>query len=383
MLESRGSREHQSASRVSGRFGRHRVPAVPQFGTAKWLAAVVRSLRETAAELRQWQPTAITFADRLAAVDVMRGLAILLMAVGNFEMGIEWMPAPLRHAPDVGYTIADLVAPMFITSIAFTIRSSMRRRQHRSGTRAALVHLLKRGLALIGIGSVISVGQTLLYPQPGIAGNWGVLQAIGAATVVAAPLVPLGTAARLLAATILLGGYQLLLDAFWLGDVLHTSHNGIWGSLSWAGMLLVGTAIADVFEQRKGLRRQSTWLAASATLTVAAGLVLSLAAPISKNRASASYMLLSLGMCVALLGICQVGTSRWPTRLRLLQAVGRNPLVLYIVNLLVLAVFTLPPVEGWHANSPLWLGLVQAGFILWVNFKVALALDARGWILRL
>lgn len=339
--------------------------------------------RVSAAIPANWQPSSLLPTQRVASIDALRGLAILLMAVGNFEMGIDWMPAGLRHAPDIGYTMADLVAPMFITSIAFTVGASMRRRQSLHGSRAALIHLLKRGLALIGIGSIIAIGQSLLYPEPGVAANWGVLQAIGSGTLLLLPFVLLPWWSRLLAGAALLTGYQLLLDRFWLESVLHSSHNGIWGSLSWGGMMLLGTVVADGFAAVKTWGKQLLWLAGGGGVSAAAGLALSQMVPISKNRASASYMLLSLGLCLLLFGFMHYAVQRAPLNTQWLQVVGRNPLALYLANLLILAVFTLPPIAVWHAAAPVWLSLLQAAVIVWANLRIARELDRRGISWRL
>jgi hypothetical protein len=49
---------------------------------------------------------------------------------------------------------------------------------------------------------------------------------------------------------------------------------------------------------------------------------------------------------------------------RLLGAWGRNPLVLYVAHLFLLALFLVPPAPWWHVEAPLWLTAVQAaGFV--------------------
>ena len=49
---------------------------------------------------------------------------------------------------------------------------------------------------------------------------------------------------------------------------------------------------------------------------------------------------------------------------RLLAAWGRNPLVLYVAHLFLLAVFLVPAAPWWHAGATLWLTAIQcAGFV--------------------
>ena len=47
--------------------------------------------------------------DRLESIDQFRGLAIFLMALADYLNNVEITPAWLKHAPDVGYTVIDLI----------------------------------------------------------------------------------------------------------------------------------------------------------------------------------------------------------------------------------------------------------------------------------
>jgi len=44
----------------------------------------------------------VTTRQRLEAIDQFRGFAILLMIAANYLSNIGWIPAWLKHAPDVG-----------------------------------------------------------------------------------------------------------------------------------------------------------------------------------------------------------------------------------------------------------------------------------------
>ena len=89
---------------------------------------------------------------RLPGIDLFRGLAIVLMVLANYLAGPAVVPAWLKHAPDVGLTVIDLVAPFFIFAIGLTFGLSARRRSQRDGWRAAAAHFALRYLALIGLG---------------------------------------------------------------------------------------------------------------------------------------------------------------------------------------------------------------------------------------
>ena len=65
---------------------------------------------------------------RIEAVDQYRGLAIVLMVIANHLADIASVPGWLKHAPDVGLTPIDLIAPFFIFAIGLTYGPSYRGR---------------------------------------------------------------------------------------------------------------------------------------------------------------------------------------------------------------------------------------------------------------
>ena len=60
------------------------------------------------------------------AIDRFRGLAILLMVIANFLEHVSTVPGWLKHAPDVGLTVVDFIAPAFIFAIGLTFPGSAR-----------------------------------------------------------------------------------------------------------------------------------------------------------------------------------------------------------------------------------------------------------------
>ena len=65
---------------------------------------------------------------RIASIDQFRGFAISAMVLANYLAGVHCVPVWLKHAPDVGLTVADLIAPFFIFAIGLTYGLSARRR---------------------------------------------------------------------------------------------------------------------------------------------------------------------------------------------------------------------------------------------------------------
>lgn len=313
---------------------------------------------------------------RIVSIDIFRGVAIVLMVLVNFLAGVDSIPAWLKHAPDVGLTVTDLVAPFFMFAIALTFGKSWQRRSARAGKGPAYQHFILRALELIGIGAVLSAGERILGYNSGVM-DWGVLQTIGVSILVALLLINRSTAVRVAGGLGLLVIYQALLDRYWLDIVLNSPHGGLLGVPAWAAMLLLGMALADTYHQQRGIYR---W---AVLAVLAAGLLLALWAPVSKNRVSASYVLLSLGSSGLLFGIIDWMVDQWKLHLKLLAAWGRNPLVLYVLHLLVLGILALPALPGWYEQAPLWLTILQALGMLVALSGVALWLEKRGWVLAL
>src|SRR5215510_7991157 len=114
---------------------------------------------------------------RWDALDVFRGLTIMLMllnlAPGSWEFNYPF----LVHAKWEGWTLIDMVAPAFLFCIGAAMPLSFERRFARGDSRAALMrHVCARGALLIAIGLFLN-----LYPKFDFATFRipGVLQRIG------------------------------------------------------------------------------------------------------------------------------------------------------------------------------------------------------------
>ncbi len=319
---------------------------------------------------------------RIHSIDAYRGLAILLMVLGNFAAPLHWVPDWLKHAPDPGLTIADVVAPAFVFSIALTAGLSWKRRRQTVGTRQAAAHMALRCLSLIGIGAIITAGQAMV-PDPDKILSWGVLQALGAAGLILLPALLLPPWLRLAAGLGLLTVYQLVLDRFYLAIVLKSAHNGLFGSLSWAAFLLIASGLADHIHQTETARNKNLLLILLGSSALAAGLVLGQWIPISKLRASASYMLVCLGICLLTFLVFQLLFTRWPDLAGWMRRVGRNPLLLYLVHLIGLGLLRLPADDRWTSGADIWLSLVQGSLLLAAILLLSVLFERKGIMIRL
>jgi len=294
------------------------------------------------------------------AIDRLRGALVILMVAGDFLSGINWVPAFLKHAPDIGITIADLVAPAFVFVIGLNFKASFRRHL-RDGRMAAYRHFMMRYLSLLGIGAVISAGASLVARPTG----WGVLEALGIAGLITLLAIRLPTWARFLVGLLMLAGYQYALDTSMLDKVLSSVHGGLFGAISWGALLILSTAVADVW--RSGTVRYLVCLGA---LFAAAGFS-ALVIPISKNRVSLSYILLTLAISALAFLIVKAFSNFRVLKAGIFCWWGQNSLAMYFLHLLLLGLVGLPPIAWWYADAPAWLATLQLVAILGLLSVVA------------
>lgn len=304
--------------------------------------------------------------ERDQSIDAFRGLAVMLMVPANYLEHVSAVPAWLKHAPDVGLTVIDFVAPFFIFAIGLTMPGALRRRFAQDSRQKAVEALLRRNFALIGIGALFSLGETSYGFNPkGI--QWGTLQAIGAASLVSAPLMLwLKPLPRVFVAVAMLTGYQLALDPLWLEQVLASPQAGLPGVLSWASLLLLASSVGEVLERR-------SFLAGVGTASVLLGVALAFVVPLSKHRMSAPFVLITLGAATVTFVVIKT-LKLTPSAL---VTWGRNPLVLYCGHLVLLGAFLVPEARWWHAEASLPQAAVQFVFYAGALHWLARALERR------
>ena len=181
---------------------------------------------------------------RVESIDEFRGFAILLMVIANFLARSNTVPSWLKHAPDIGFTVIDIIAPLFIFTIGLTFGLSLRKRVGREGEFKTINHFFTRYMALVGIGFFLTAIGNLTGVYKEIS-YWGLLQAIGTAGLLTLIFIRYSSKIRIIVGFLILVFYQYMLDSYWLQDVLSSSHGGIMGAISWGAMLVMSTAVAD------------------------------------------------------------------------------------------------------------------------------------------
>ena len=316
---------------------------------------------------------------RIPSIDQFRGFAIVTMVLANYMGQVQVIPAWLKHAPDVGLTVIDLIAPFFIFAIGLTYRLSFKRRQERDGSFRAYSHFLTRFLAIVGLGAIISAGETALGDNPsGI--DWGVLQAIGMAGLLTLIVISLPSTWRWIIGAGILVVYQIVLDHFLLDLTLRSPHGGLFGSLDWSAMMILGTALADLFHDEGRLKKAYPW-ASLAVLLV--GIAAAFLLPVSKHRVSASYVLISLGISALLFLFFNWLVEHFHWEGHFLVIWGKNPLVLYFLHYILIGLVFIPAIPDIYQQAPLWLAVLEMILLVGSISAVAYWMDRKGILISL
>jgi len=305
------------------------------------------------------------------ALDNYKGIAVILMVVGNILANAPNFPEFFKHAPDIGFTIADVIAPMFIFAIAATYGQSFNRR-FQIDKQKTYVHFVNRYFALLGIGALFCAGGAITSQETA----WGVLQAIGVAGLITLMFIRFPGWARFALAGVLLIMYQYLLDAFLLDGLINNPtytnlHGGLFGSVSWGAMLILSTAMIDLHKHSK-----KRFLIGSGILTAVAIASLFIV-PISKNRVSLSYVLVATAISCAAYYAVEVITKILPKSFAFVESWGESPILMYVLHLILMGIARIPfYVVGIEAR-PLWADLLVCVFVLAALSLIALKLHKK------
>ncbi|MFG6448615.1 acyltransferase family protein [Roseateles sp. BYS180W] len=116
---------------------------------------------------------------RFASVDALRGLAVAAMLLVNNPGSWSHVYAPLQHAPWHGFTLADLVFPLFLFIVGVSISLSMGGRIAAGAPKAPMSrNALVRAARIVVLGLVLHALAWWLMDKPEFR-LMGVLQRIG------------------------------------------------------------------------------------------------------------------------------------------------------------------------------------------------------------
>lgn len=302
-------------------------------------------------------------AGRIASVDVVRGLTLILMILVNNAGDWDHVYAPLEHAAWNGFTPTDFIFPNFLFIVGVSIALALSGKRWKADEFGRIMlKVMKRGAILFFLGVLITaIVINFDFAHLRIP---GVLQRIAVVFVIASALF-LKAGDKTLAYTAfgLLVAYYLLMNfvpvpgfgpanlepgtnlGAWLDRLVLTTdhlyrHTNTWdpeGILSTlpsisTGLFGVLAGIALKRDDSPGSKLKRFF--GIGALFVIAGLAAGFLFPINKSLWSSSYVLLTTGMSLALLGfsywLVDLRGSRWWTAL--FMAFGVNSIFAYLLS---------------------------------------------------
>lgn len=354
--------------------------------------------------------------NRVASLDILRGLTVIGMIVVNAAAGLQRFPIPaaLLHSHWIGLTLADLVFPAFIFIVGVSIAVSM---PTAVLDRATTSRIAMRSLRLILLGLLLTNIYWLADYDANTFRWGGVLQRIGFVYLIVAPLhLTMSTRGLAVLATVLLLGYSALcflpvpdgtpVDLHvaganfvaWFDRVVFGTHLYVRGPLGYdpEGLLSTLPAMAQgclgvIVGRRLAKPRPTRPLMTGAVLGMIAGGLMALVIPVSKDLWSASFVLLTSGLTLATLAVLHAMVDVRGKMLPLAgvaTAFGVNAMAAYVLHYVTAGVLDWKVMDAQYAVAARIVG-AQVGFVLPIAvFLVAiawamLALRRRGWIIRL
>ena len=328
--------------------------------------------------------------ERLVSLDAFRGLTIAGMILVNNPGSWAYVYPPMRHASWHGWTPTDLVFPifLFIVGVAMTFSLAARRRQG-AQPRDLRRKVVSRGLIIIAIGLGLNAFPSFDLSALRI---FGVLQRIGL-VYLAAGLIVLRTDSRgrvLWIAALLLGYWALMelvpVPGYGAGDLgpegnlaafldrlLAEGHlwraawdpEGLLSTLPAVATCLLGVLTGQLIRSDRDRQETANLLFVLGWAGILAGQVWGVFFPINKALWTSSYVLFTAGAALEILALCY-----WLVDIRDLRAwsrpfvaMGRNPLAIFVLSILVVKVMLRLDVPLDGASVSLYAWVYRALFV--------------------
>lgn len=352
--------------------------------------------------------------NRYLALDVLRGMTIAFMIIVNTPGSWRDLYGPLAHADWHGFTPTDLVFPTFLFVVGNAMSFALKKLNEMKPS-DFYVKVFKRAALIFLIGWLLNYFPFYDYNEAGemVAVKLsevrllGVLQRIALAYLLAALVVYwtgergawiVGIGALVIYWPIMYffgdaadpyglnGNAQIKLDLLLIGEKRMYMGEGI--PFDPEGILSTLTSMVNVlagFIAGKFIQKKGNTLGTVQTLVISGVVLLALAYlwdlgfPINKKIWTSSYVLLTVGWDLVLLGglVFLVEVQKVTSWTYFFQAFGRNPLILYVCSGVVVSIFSMIPVgdstfKGWiYANFfTSWLGPKNASFLFAIAYML-------------
>jgi predicted acyltransferase len=306
-------------------------------------------------------PVVMQGTQRLASLDVFRGITIASMMLVNNAGDGAHVYIPLEHAEWHGWTFTDTVFPFFVWIVGVAMTLSFAKRVERGDNRGRLaLHTLKRAAIIFGVGLVLNGFPYYHLDRIRIS---GVLQRI-AVCYLAAGLIFLYTKWRgqLYWIIGLLTTYWLLMTlvpvpgigaghlwdpennlSSWLDRQLLSGHlysgtktwdpEGTVSTLPAIATALFGIMTGHILRLKKTPVEKTVWFFVQGNLLIFVGLMLNMWMPINKKIWTAPYSIFMAGMASVMFAICYwfVDVQGWRKWTKPFAIYGMNAIAVYIL----------------------------------------------------
>ena len=338
---------------------------------------------------------------RLLSLDALRGLDMfLLVGLGPILGAVAGMSdnaftrtlaIQIRHPDWQGFTLWDLIFPLFIFIVGVALPFSLAKRLERDGKKAVYRHIVIRA-------AILSILGLVFWGTPGGAhpdwGYYSVLYRIAVSYLFAALIVlNFQPRAQVLWALGIIAGYWILMHtipvpgfgagdftregnlntfiAEWISENISPRFKHVF-SLTLAPSIanaLLGALAGQWLRSSATPQRKTLCLLLAGSALIALSFAVAPTFPLNKKLASTSFTLLTCGLSASLLALFYWiidlrGYRRWAF---FFVVVGMNPLTIYLVNRYVsfsklagVFVGDLSPILG--TTYPLLLTSVAAAF---------------------
>ena len=326
---------------------------------------------------------------RLLSLDVMRGLTIAGMILVNTPGSWAHIYPPLEHAEWHGLTPTDLVFPFFLFMVGISITLALGRRVEQGIDQGPLVgKIVKRAAIIYVLGIFLTLFPAFDFSNLRVV---GVLPRIATVYLIASLLfLPLSWRAIAGLSIFLLVAYWLAMAlipvpgvgpanlepgtnlAAWLDERLVPGrlYRGTWDPEGFLSTIpAVVTALTGILtgywlRTRKGAEEKIIGMMVTGVLACAVGYLWYQVFPVNKNLWTSSYVLVTSGMALLLLGTLYwlVDVRRYHRWTPFFVAFGMNAITAFVIHATLIDVFHVSVnAAGDTLGGLSYQGLVQIG----------------------
>lgn len=317
--------------------------------------------------------------ERLASLDILRGLDLFLLVFLQpiiISISRHWSDVPFfsflikqfSHADWVGFTVWDLVMPLFLFMVGCSLPFSVSKYYSQKNKRALYRRIIKRFTILFFLGAIVQGNLLSLNPLYfRLFSN--TLQAIAVGYLFSSLFIlHMNIKMQIITTSILLFGYWALMtflgdftpednfaeiiDKAVLGrfrDGVSYDENKVWSfsphynytwvlsSMTFIVTTMMGTFAGTIMMKGKSKLRNVKLLIIIGIFLLVSGWLLSFQTPIIKKIWSASMTLWSAGWCFLLMGIFYfiIDYMQWSKGLNWLKIYGMNSITAYTLGMVV------------------------------------------------